>query len=579
MKKAILTVLMTLLLVIPAYAMDGEFILDTLQDEAQFVVSTWEELQAAVDIAEDGDTITLADGFIQIPNGVTLGSADKHIVIQLSQQYADMYKDSSLLVFNMGEQAAYIQNITFNGNDIPANSMVFLCCDATIYGCDFINCKTTFDTSCIRTAGISGNITNCTFSNNYGTGGGAIDIAQGGNVEIDNCKFLNNSGLQGGVVHNNGTVKFGVNYFKDNTSEYGGHIVYSYGEVEIDLNMEDYTSLYGYTPKGWYHDSIFKDWSTTINLDEWEPVELSYIDQFCYLAFDSDNSMSDTLPEQPTEPGDQTGDDDTTGGEQPSEGEGLGNPDNPANGDQDNPQEPTEPPQDDTTNNPADTTPDTPQQPTNGNNSGDDDYTPPVDYKPSQRPTRPSVTVKPTENDKPQTQPDTPAPAKPQFVCNGAVIDTSRTVVLLGYGDGLLHEDDPLTRAQLATIIFRLLDDESIALYCNAQVAFADVAADAWYAPYVSVIQAAGIVNGVGDGKYDPNGTVTWAQIITILTRFVGPQDYTLQHIQYHGWAVQAIQTAVANGWIKDRADFNPDSVIGRGELAQLINGVLALYR
>lgn len=189
------------------------------------------------------------------------------------------------------------------------------------------------------------------------------------------------------------------------------------------------------------------------------------------------------------------------------------------------------------------------------------------------------MTVKPTENDKPQTQPDTPAPAKPQFVCNGAVIDTSRTVVLLGYGDGLLHEDDPLTRAQLATIIFRLLDDESIALYCNAQVAFADVAADAWYAPYVSVIQAAGIVNGVGDGKYDPNGTVTWAQIITILTRFVGPQDYTLQHIQYHGWAVQAIQTAVANGWIKDRADFNPDSVIGRGELAQLINGVLALYR
>lgn len=256
MKKAILTVLMTLLLVIPAYAMDGEFILDTLQDEAQFVVSTWEELQAAVDIAEDGDTITLADGFIQIPNGVTLGSADKHIVIQLSQQYADMYKDSSLLVFNMGEQAAYIQNITFNGNDIPANSMVFLCCDATIYGCDFINCKTTFDTSCIRTAGISGNITNCTFSNNYGTGGGAIDIAQGGNVEIDNCKFLNNSGLQGGVVHNNGTVKFGVNYFKDNTSEYGGHIVYSYGEVEIDLNMEDYTSLYGYTPKGWYYSRI-----------------------------------------------------------------------------------------------------------------------------------------------------------------------------------------------------------------------------------------------------------------------------------------------------------------------------------
>ena len=104
-------------------------------------------------------------------------------------------------------------------------------------------------------------------------------------------------------------------------------------------------------------------------------------------------------------------------------------------------------------------------------------------------------------------------------------------------------------------------------------------AAEAWYAPYVSVIQAAGIVNGVGDGKNDPNDTVTWAQIITILTRFVELQKCTLQHIQYGGWAVQAIQTAVARGGIEDRADFAPDASISRGQLEQLINNVLALYR
>lgn len=84
MRKAILTVLMALVLVIPAHATDGESIPDTSQDETQFFISTWEELQAAVDIAEDGDTITLTEGFIQIPNGATLGSEDKHIVIQLS---------------------------------------------------------------------------------------------------------------------------------------------------------------------------------------------------------------------------------------------------------------------------------------------------------------------------------------------------------------------------------------------------------------------------------------------------------------------------------------------------------------
>lgn len=298
--------------------------------------------------------------------------------------------------------------------------------------------------------------------------------------------------------------------------------------------------------------------------------------------------------------------DDTTGEEQPPqgpaqppEGEGTDNPDNPDGGDQDTPQqptqppqdgneddpadtpsqppqEPTQPPQDVTPDNPADTTPNTPQppqKPSDGGNGNDDDYTPPIDYRPSQRPT------KPTEDDTPQEQPDIPATTKPQLACNGAVIDTSRTVVLLGYGDGLLHEDDPLTRAQLATIIYRLLDNESVAKYSNAGLAFADVAADAWYTTSVKTIQAAGIVNGVGNGRYDPNGKVTWSQILAILSRFVEQKEYTLQHIQYSGWAQEAIQTAVALNWIEDRADFTPDAVISRGELVQLVNSVLELYR
>lgn len=142
-----------------------------------------------------------------------------------------------------------------------------------------------------------------------------------------------------------------------------------------------------------------------------------------------------------------------------------------------------------------------------------------------------------------------------------------------------MHEADSLTRAQLATVIYRLLDDESIDLYNNAALTFTDVAADAWYAPYVRVIQAAGIVNGVGGGKYDPDSTVTWAQIVTILTRFVEAQEIDLQHIQYDGWATPALKTAVALGWIEDSAAFSPDAIISRGELVQLVNSVLALYR
>ena len=45
------------------------------------------------------------------------------------------------------------------------------------------------------------------------------------------------------------------------------------------------------------------------------------------------------------------------------------------------------------------------------------------------------------------------------------------------------------------------------------------------------------------------------------------------------GWAQRAIETAVANGWIKDSAEFDPNTVIGRGALVQLVNGILEQYR
>lgn len=195
----------------------------------------------------------------------------------------------------------------------------------------------------------------------------------------------------------------------------------------------------------------------------------------------------------------------------------------------------------------------------------DDDDTPPVS-RPS-RPSRPAVS---------KPKPTAPAPA---LVCGNAVLDTSRSVVLQGYGDGLLHLEDSLTRAQMATILYRLLDEKSIAAYETAEAAFTDVPADMWCSRYVSAIAKAGIVAGVGNGSFYPNGKLTWAQILTVLSRFTEPKACALQHIQYDGWAVEAVQTAVALGWIEDSADFDPNTIISRGDFAKLVNGVLALYR
>lgn len=197
--------------------------------------------------------------------------------------------------------------------------------------------------------------------------------------------------------------------------------------------------------------------------------------------------------------------------------------------------------------------------------SDNDDDTQPVS-RPS-RPSRPAVS---------KPKPTAPAPA---LVCGNAVLDTSRSVVLQGYGDGLLHLEDSLTRAQMATILYRLLDEKSIAEYEAAEAAFTDVPADMWCSRYISTIAKAGIVAGVGNGSFYPNDKLTWAQILTVLSRFTEPKACALQHIQYDGWAVEAVQTAVALGWIEDSADFAPNAIVSRGEFMQLVNGVLTLYR
>ena len=202
--------------------------------------------------------------------------------------------------------------------------------------------------------------------------------------------------------------------------------------------------------------------------------------------------------------------------------------------------------------------------PTPDDSDNDDDDTPPVS-RPS-RPSRPAAS-------KPKP---TPAPA---LVCGNAVIDLSRSVVLQGYGDGLLHLEDSLTRAQMATILYRLLEEKSIAEYEAAEAAFTDVPADMWCSRYISTIAKAGIVAGVGNGCFYPNDKLTWAQILTVLSRFTEPKACALQHIQYDGWAVEAVQTAVALGWIEDSADFAPNAIVSRGDFMQLVNGVLTLYR
>ena len=131
----------------------------------------------------------------------------------------------------------------------------------------------------------------------------------------------------------------------------------------------------------------------------------------------------------------------------------------------------------------------------------------------------------------------------------------------------------------MATIVYRLLDDESVAALSVPSSSFTDVDASAWYAPFVLALADAGVVGGTGNGYFAPDSPTTWVQLLTVLGRFVERQECALQHIRYDGWAKPAIETAVVLGWIEDSAEIVPDDVITRGEAVELINMVLKQYR
>lgn len=624
-------------------------------------VISFEELQDALDKANDGDTIELQNP-ITIPESIIIGSADKHITIQLKNQNNNFYQPIFSIIGS--DKKIELRNITFDCQNIQIYGILTVFkSEVVIDECIFKNIHTDMDyvLNFANYADMPEStvmISNSTFDNIYGQDS-LIKVFGNYNMVISGCTFSDIKLTYRTLMYNSGTTFLIENNFQENTANEYYVTVDNRGTLYLDTDMSHYAKYYGYEPQGWYK-IIERDWMIDDGGDPFtiEKIETDSINELCRLAFFTEKAAGDFVTEQPQdnkddpdnpgeedsketqpqEPGDQTGENDATGGEQPPqeptqqpEGKGADDPaDNSDNKDNDDPQEPAQPPEgnvgDNPTDNPeqpteplqgdsntdnendsdenpeqtqpeggeggdnptddpsdsTDNTPDAPQESSDSDNGEDSNYPPSTDYRPSQRPSRPSTSDKtPAETDQSQEKPDndTTAPEAPQLACNGAVIDTSRTIVLFGYGDGLLHEDDPLTRAQLATIIYRLLADKSIAKYSNAQLAFTDVPADAWYTPYVRAIEAAGIVSGVGNGKYDPDGTVTWAHIVTILTRFVEAQEYTLQNIQYSGWATQAIKTAVALDWIEDRADFDPDAVIGRGELVQFVNKVLALYR
>ena len=150
---------------------------------------------------------------------------------------------------------------------------------------------------------------------------------------------------------------------------------------------------------------------------------------------------------------------------------------------------------------------------------------------------------------------------------------------IVGYPDKTVRPQNGITRAEVATIFFRLLTDETRNANSTKSNSYSDVAAGAWYNHAVSTLSAMGIVKGDSDGKFNPNASITRAEFAAIAARFddkANTSAASFSDIASH-WAKDEISAAANNGWITGYTDgtFRPNNRITRAEAMALVNRVL----
>ncbi len=150
---------------------------------------------------------------------------------------------------------------------------------------------------------------------------------------------------------------------------------------------------------------------------------------------------------------------------------------------------------------------------------------------------------------------------------------------LVGYTDGTVRPTNNISRAEVATIFFRLMQDNYRLAHWTSDTTFSDVQANAWYTAAIGTDAKAGLVSGYPDGTFRPDNNITRAEFAVIAAQFLS-KDYEgeslFTDISGH-WAEKYINRAAHTGWIHGSGDktFRPDDYITRAEVATLVNAML----
>ena len=155
---------------------------------------------------------------------------------------------------------------------------------------------------------------------------------------------------------------------------------------------------------------------------------------------------------------------------------------------------------------------------------------------------------------------------------------TDHFAYIVGYGNGEVRPQNNITRAEVATIFFRLLTDDVRDENLTKTNRYSDVAATSWYNTAVSTMTKAGIVDGYPNGTFRPDAPITRAEMAKIISLFakLDKSESRFSDIAGH-WAEAYIRLAAGNGWIAGYPDgtFGPQRNITRAETATMINRVL----
>ena len=150
---------------------------------------------------------------------------------------------------------------------------------------------------------------------------------------------------------------------------------------------------------------------------------------------------------------------------------------------------------------------------------------------------------------------------------------------VIGYPDGKVHPEGNISRAETATIFFRLLKSDIRDGNLTADNEFSDVSDGQWHNKAVSTMAKLGIVKGRRADSFDPDASITRAEFAAICARFsTKPVENSGSFSDISGhWAENEIERAAAFGWISGYPDgtFRPDARITRAEAMTMINRVL----